>query len=117
MTKKLETKKLIMLLEKTSRKTKKNIWKDIAKRIEKPKRQNIVVNIEKLDKMAKRFKGKIFVVPGRVLSKGELEEKATIIAISASQKAVEKISKKGKLIYLKDFVNEKVNTKELILVK
>ncbi len=117
MTKKLETQKLITKLEITSRKTKKKIWKDLAERIQKPTRNNIVINIENLEKLAKKFKGKTLIVPGKILSKGEITEKATIIAISASEKAIEKISKKGEFIFLKDFVNEKVNTKELVLVK
>ncbi|MDD4250717.1 MAG: 50S ribosomal protein L18e [Candidatus ainarchaeum sp.] len=117
MTKKLETQKLVAKLEIVSRKTKKKIWKDLAKRIQKPTRNNIVVNVEKLDKMAKKFKGKTIIVPGKILSKGEFEEKITIIGITASQKAIEKINKTGKFIHLKDFVNEKINTKEIILVK
>jgi large subunit ribosomal protein L18e len=117
MTKKLETQKLVTQLEKLSRKTKKKIWKDLAKRLEKPTRHNVVVNVEKLDKMAKKFKGKTIIVPGKILSKGEFEEKTKIVSINASQKAIEKISEKGEFIYLKDFVNEKVNTKDLVLVK
>ncbi len=117
MTKKLETQKLIAMLEKTSRKTKKKIWKDLAERIEKPRRNTANVNVEKLDVLAKKFKGKTLVVPGKVLSKGELNEKVKVIAINASEKAIEKINAKGEFILLKDFVSEKVKVSELIIVK
>jgi large subunit ribosomal protein L18e len=117
MTKKLETQKLVIQLEKLSRKTKKKIWKNLAERLEKPTRHNIVVNVEKLDKMAKKFKGKTIIVPGKILSKGEFGEKAKIVSITASQKAIEKISEKGEFAYLKNFINEKINTKDLVLVK
>jgi ribosomal protein L18E len=56
-------------------------------------------------------------VPGKILSKGEFGEKAKIVSINASQKAIEKISEKGEFAYLKNFINEKVITKDLVLVK
>ncbi|MFA5764404.1 MAG: 50S ribosomal protein L18e [archaeon] len=115
--KKLETRKLVASLEKTGRKTKLTLWKDVAARVNKPTRQNIVVNINKLDEMAKKNKGKILLVPGKVLSVGDLEEKATIVATTASEKAIAKISKKGKFIFLKDFVEEKTKISDIVMVK
>lgn len=117
MTKKLETKKLVTQLEIVSRKTKKNIWKKIAEILQKPTRHNLNVSIEKINKIAKKNSKKILLVPGKILSQGELEEKTTIVGVNISTKALEKISKKGKFIYLKDFIKEKVNVKEIILVK
>jgi large subunit ribosomal protein L18e len=117
MTKKLETQRLIASLEKTSRKTKKSIWKDLAKRIGKPTRNTADVNVEKLELLAKKFAGKTLVVPGKVLSKGELTTKTKIVAISASEAAVEKINQNGEFILLRDFVDEKVKVSELMIVK
>ncbi len=117
MSKKLETQKLVTSLEITGRKTKKKIWIDLAERLQKPTRNNIVVNLDKINKMALKNKDKTFIIPGKVLSNGILEEKATIVAVNASQKTIEKILGKGKFIFLKDFVDEKVDTKNLILVK
>jgi len=117
MTKKLRTRKLVASLEKTSRKTKKKIWKDLAERIEKPTRNNTVINVDKLDKLANQFKGKVLVVPGKVLSQGEINTKAKVVAISASARAIEKISEKGEFVLLQDFVGEKVKVSELVLVK
>jgi len=117
MTKKLETQKLIAELEKTSRKTKKTIWKDLAKRLGKPTRNNHDINVEKLDTLAKKFKGKTLVVPGKVLSKGELTQKVKVVGVCASEKAVDKINQSGEFVLLKDFVDEKVKVSELIIVK
>ena len=117
MTKKLETQRLIAKLEQTSRKTKKVIWKDLAKRIGKPTRNNVDINVEKLDMLAKKFKGKVLLVPGKVLSKGELSEKVKVVAISASEKAVEKINTNGEFVLLRDFVDDKVKVSELVIVK
>ena len=117
MTKKLETQRLIIELEKASRKTKKGIWKDLAKRIGKPTRNNADINVEKLDLLAKKFAGKTLIVPGKVLSKGELTTKTKIVAISASEAAVEKINQNGEFILLRDFVDEKVKVNELMIVK
>jgi len=117
MTKKLETKRLIIELEKNSRATKKRIWKDLAERIGKPSRNEMDINVEKLDSLAKKFKGKTLVVPGKVLSKGILNEKVKIVAISASEKAVEKINAKGEFVLLRDFISDKVKVSELMIVK
>lgn len=117
MTKKLETQKLIASLEKTSRKTKKRFWKNIAEIINKPTRNKININLSKLDEMGEKFKGKTIVVPGKILSNGEIKNKIKVIAIEASEKAKEKVNSKGELILLKDFISEKVNVKDLVIVK
>jgi large subunit ribosomal protein L18e len=115
--KKLEIRKLVASLEKTGRKTKINLWKDLAERINKPTRQNVVVNVNKLDLMAKKNKGKILVVPGKILSVGDLEEKAKIVAVSASDTAIAKINVNGEFIFLKDFVDEKTKVSNVVMVK
>ena len=117
MEKKLETQRLVAELEKVSRKTKKAIWKDLAKRIGKPTRHNTVINVDGIDALAKKFKGKTLIVPGKVLSEGELDEKVKVVAVSASEKAIEKINAKGEFILLRDFVNEKVKVSELMIIK
>ncbi len=115
MEKKLETTRLVAELEKASRKTEKNLWKDLAKRMDAPRRQNIVVNVGKLSKLAKKFKGKTLIVPGKILSEGDYTEKATIVAISASESAKKKISKTGKFVLLKDFIGQE--TKNTVIIK
>ena len=119
MTKKLETVKLISNLERAYRKTKKNFWKDLAERLKSPSRNNVVVSVEKINEIAKARKAKVVVVPGKVLSGGELEDKLKVVAVSASKAAIRIIIQKGEFVYLKDFVNDLGKTKlsEVIIVK
>ncbi|MFA5357763.1 MAG: 50S ribosomal protein L18e [archaeon] len=115
MPKKLETKLLVAELEKKSRKDGKKLWNDLAERLGKPRRGKITVNVGKIDSIAKKSKGKTIIVPGKVLGKGELEEKVTVVAVEASEEAVKKINAKGEFILLKDFV-EKGEAKNTLIV-
>ena len=119
MAKKLETIKLVAGLEKATRKTDKAIWEDLAQRLNAPSRNNMAINLDKLSQMAKKFEGKILVVPGKVLAQGELDRKVTIVAVAASEVAKKKIAKKGEFILLKDFAAkaDKVDTKKLVIIK
>lgn len=114
--KKLETRKLVASLEQKGRKTQKKFWNDLANRVSKPTRQNVTISIGKLDGLAKVNKGKVLVVPGKILSDGELTEKVTIVGVTVSDKAAEKISEKGEFILLRDFI-EKGDASKTIIVK
>lgn len=118
MAKKLETIKLVASLEKAARKTKKAIWSDLAEKLMSRRRAKKQINLDKLNILAKKFKGKTLVVPGKVLAKGELTEKVTIVAVSASESAKEKIAKSGKYIPLIELSDNatKAKTNELIIV-
>lgn len=120
MVKKLETKKLVASVEKAARKTGKNIWDRLVEEISKSTRQKVEVNIDSINKMAQKNKGKILVVPGKLLSRGELTQKVTVVAVDASISAQEKIKEqKGEFIKLKEFVlnPQKIKVSELIIVK
>ncbi|MFA5930957.1 MAG: 50S ribosomal protein L18e [archaeon] len=119
MAKKLETIKLIASLEKAGRTTKKAMWKDLAERLGAPTRNNIAVNVSKLNYLAKQNKGKTLLVVGKVLSDGDLEEKVTVVAIAASETAKQKINANGKYIPLAEFAKDfaKVDLKKVVLIK
>jgi len=119
MAKKLETAMLVASLKKAARKTKKPIWFDLASRLESPRRNKITVNMGKISIAASKNKGKTLVVPGKILSEGELAEEAIIVAVSASQAAKAKIKAKGEFISLKEFAAkaEKVKVGDLVIVK
>jgi len=118
MAKKLETIKLVASLEKAAKATKKAIWTDLAKRMDAPSRNDLVVSLDQLNKAATANKGKTLIVPGKVLSDGELTQKAVIVAISASESAKAKIKMKGEFIALKDFAEkcEKVKASDLVII-
>ena len=109
-------KKAIALLEKTGRKSKSAIWLDLATRLAKPRRQRASVNLWKLDSLARIFKGKTLVVPGKVLGNGVISEKANIAAFEFSASAEEKIKKAGgKAILIENAVSEPAKT--MVIVK
>ena len=69
------------------------IWKDIAIRLEKPLRNWPEVNLDRIDKYIN--KNETALVPGKVLSTGNLTKKVSIAAWSFSEKSEEKIKKAG----------------------
>ncbi len=70
-----------------------DIWRDIAKRLEKPKRNWAEVNLSKLERYAED--GEVIIVPGKVLASGDLNKKVTIAAFSFSESAKAKIESAG----------------------
>jgi len=69
------------------------IWKDIALRLEKPSKNWPVVNLDRIDRYVQN--NETALVPGKVLSSGNLTKKVTIAAWSFSEKSLEKIKKAG----------------------
>ena len=84
---------LIQELKKNANEHDAPIWKDIALRLEKPSRNWPVVNLDKIDKHIKEKETAL--VPGKVLSSGNLSKKVSIAAWSFSDKSAEKIKKAG----------------------
>ena len=76
------------------------LWKRVAKDLEKPSRQRRTVNLYKINKVVKD--GETVVVPGKVLSIGELDKKVTIAAFQYSGSAKEKIAAKGSAMTIKE---------------
>jgi len=115
--KKNSTSELIRKLRKTGNATEENLWKKLAGRLSKPSRKEKNVNIEKIALMTGKNKGKILVVPGKVLGKGEIEEAVTIAAFSFSETALAKIeAAKGKTMTLNELIESKTKAKEMIIV-
>ena len=109
-------KKTMALLEKTGRKSKSALWMDLAARLAKPRRQRASANLWKIDKLARIFKGKTLIVPGKVLGNGIISEKANVVAFEFSDSAEEKIKKAGgKAIMIEDAVSEPAKT--MVIVK
>lgn len=73
------------------KKTKRPIWRAVAKKLEKASRRRAAVNIKKINKYTKE--GDIVIIPGKVLSVGELDHKVTIAALDFSEVALKKLDK------------------------
>jgi len=84
---------LIQGLKKQANENDAMIWKDIAIRLEKPLRSWPEVNLDRIDKHTS--KNETALIPGKVLSTGNLTKKVSIAAWSFSEKSEEKIKKAG----------------------
>lgn len=96
---------LIDFLKKQSKEKKVKVWRDIAERLVKPRRQNTVVNLSGLNRYAQ--KGETVAVPGKVLAAGEIDHPLTVAAFAFSEKATEKIAAaKGKCLTLYELIEK-----------
>jgi large subunit ribosomal protein L18e len=84
---------LIDDLKAKERETGAAIWRDIAKRLEKPKRNWAELNLSRLDRYAEA--GDIVLVPGKVLAAGNITKNVTVAAYSFSEKAESAIKAAG----------------------
>lgn len=113
-----KNRKLGIELEKLSKKTKKNVWRDLAERIVTPVRRRAEVNVYELSKLAKKNKGKTLVVPGKVIAAGDATEKMEVACIACSQGAKKKIAKTGgKVLTISGLLAEKAEAKKLVIVE
>jgi large subunit ribosomal protein L18e len=85
-------------------KTQVPIWRRVAEDLEKPSRIRREVNLYKLNKTVKE--GEVAVVPGKVLSLGEITKPITVAAYRFSAEAKEKINKKGKAISIAELLKQ-----------
>ncbi len=84
---------LISELKMLSRENKAPIWRDIAKRLEKPSRVWAEVNVSKLSLYIN--KGETVIVPGKLLGAGDIEFPVTVATLKASKQARSKIAAAG----------------------
>ncbi|MEM5827970.1 MAG: 50S ribosomal protein L18e [Candidatus Aenigmatarchaeota archaeon] len=97
--------KLIVYLEKASKKNKAKIWKYVAELLSKPTRKRVEVNLYKIDRYAKD--GEIVLVPGKVLSVGNVTKKIKIAAWRFSKAAKLKLEKSGiEIMSIKELVEK-----------
>ena len=76
-----------------AKKTKKRLWRRVAEILSAPRRRQVKVNIGKINKYAKP--GDTIIIPGKVLGKGELTKKLTVVAFEYSASAIKKLESSG----------------------
>ncbi|MBU0457487.1 MAG: 50S ribosomal protein L18e [Nanoarchaeota archaeon] len=92
-----------LLVELESKAMESKFWSRIKKDLCKPTRQRREVNIYKINQFARD--GETVVIPGKVLSVGEMNKKVDVAAFSFSQEAKVKIeSAKGKALSIKELL-------------
>lgn len=98
-------KKLIEELKEQERKNESPFLKEIAEKLNKPRRQRVEVNIAHIDRHAKE--NEVIVVPGVVLGYGELSKPITISGWKFSKSAIEKIKQsKGMTMSIEELVKK-----------
>ena len=103
---------LIHDLKKTANKNDAPVWKDIAIRLEKPSRNWPVVNLDRIDRHIRE--NETALIPGKVLSPGNLTKKVSIAAWSFSKRSVEKIKKAGgKTLSIQDVMKNNPEGKDI----
>jgi len=88
--------------------------KRIALELERPTRQHRVVNLSKIEKHSKD--NDVVIVPGKLLSGGELNKKVTIIAYSFSRNVVDKTNGKAAIISIEEAMKKYPNGKDIKII-
>ena len=74
-----------------AKKTNSPFWLQIARILSGPRRKKIVLNLDEIEEGTKE--GDSIVIPGKILSYGEINKKIDVIAFAFSEKAKEKLLK------------------------
>lgn len=82
----------IFELKKVSRENEAPIWRDIAKRLEKSRKNWAEVNISKLTLLKE---GETAVIAGKLLGAGLIDRAVKVAAFSCSESAAQKVRKPG----------------------
>lgn len=107
-------KALIQELKVTSAKHKVRIWKRVANDLERSTRIRREVPISRINKYTKP--NDVIVIPGKVLSNGDLNHKITVGAWKYSQQAFQKINKSGKALTIGELVKLHSNGKNIKII-
>ena len=84
---------LIAELKSVARDSGADVWRDVAGRLEKPRRTHAEVNLSRIERYANV--DETVVVPGKVLGSGVLEKSVTVAAVDFSTTAEKKIDQAG----------------------
>ena len=87
-------------------------WKRIVHDLKKPSRQKRIINVYKIDKLAKD--GETIIVPGKVLSVGEITKKVDVAALQFSEGAKQKIlDAQGKILTISELFKQNPEGKKI----
>jgi large subunit ribosomal protein L18e len=96
---------LIRFLKKQSNQKEAKIWWEVAKNLAKTRQQRAAVNLSRINRHTK--KGDMVVVPGKLLGSGAIGHAVTVAALTASEKAKEKLAAaKAKYVSIPELVEK-----------
>lgn len=105
----LERKNIIFALKKI--KNAKALY--LAKLLAYPRRKQIIVNLDKINRLTKD--NELVIIPGKVLGNGDIDHKINITAFNYSNEALKKLEKsKSEINYMIDLKEIKENAKIII---
>jgi large subunit ribosomal protein L18e len=105
---------LISSLKKQSIEHKTGLWKRVALELERPTRFHRVVNLSKIEKYTND--NDVVIVPGKLLSGGELTKKVIIIAYNYSQKTADKVNGKAQIISIEEGLKKYPTAKDIKII-
>lgn len=87
-------------------------WKRVLEDLKKPSRQRRIVNLYKIEQFAQD--GETILVPGKVLSVGNINKKVNVAALKFSDDAKRKITDlKGKTLTINELLHENPEGKKV----
>ncbi|WP_224268694.1 50S ribosomal protein L18e [Haloprofundus salinisoli] len=95
---------LIAELKAVSRDSDAAVWRDVADRLEKPRRTHAEVNLGRIERYAQE--DETVVVPGKVLGSGVLQKNVTVAAVDFSGTARKKIEQVGDVLTLEQVAEQ-----------
>ncbi len=97
--------KLIDDLKSKSREEGVAIWRDVARRLERPSRIHAEVNLNSINRHTRG--GEVVLVPGKVLGSGTLDHPVTVAALYFSKGARKGISEvNGRCLSIRDMIDD-----------
>ncbi|MFW9985315.1 MAG: 50S ribosomal protein L18e [Candidatus Odinarchaeota archaeon] len=106
---------LLIKLKRQSRNPGGRIWRTIYEKLQSSRQNRVSVNVGDLQRHFS--KGRIMVVPGKVLSDGIIEDKLEVAAFTFSAQARKKIEAQGgKCLTLEELMEKNPTGKEVMLV-
>ncbi len=92
------------------------VWRDVATRLESPRREHAEVNVSEIERYASEDEA--VVVPGKVLGSGVLSKTVTVAAFDFSGSAEDKIERAdGEAVPLDDYVADNPDGSEVRVVR
>ena len=107
---------LISDLKRVANERQEAIWRKVAEDLSKPTRIRREINLSRINRYTQD--GDVVIIPGKVLSLGELDHKVTVVAWAFSAKALEKIKRSGSQAYLlMDYIKSLGKAKKVANIK
>lgn len=90
------------------------LWNRIAEELGKSTRSRREASVGKIDKHARE--GEIAIVPGKVLSDGEMTKKIFVAAFNFSERARMKINRHGKAMSIRELMKQGAKGKRVRII-